>query len=77
MGLLTVGYLATFLEGWVGRDSVERLSTRFLAPVWPGERVVCTGRRSADGGSVELQVANEAGEVKATGSAELRKEVLG
>lgn len=65
MGLLTVGYLATAVEWWFGRERVRSFSTKFLAPVWVGDVLTCTARRS--GADVDLQVADARGELKVTG----------
>ena len=65
MGLLTVGYLATAVEKWFGRENVREFGTKFLAPVWVGDVLTCTARRS--GSEVQLQVADARGELKVTG----------
>ena len=43
-GMWTAGVLATFLTNWVGEDNVRRFRTRFVGQVWPGEKIVCSGR---------------------------------
>jgi acyl dehydratase len=71
MGLLTVGYLATAVEQWFGRDRIASFTTRFLAPVWVGELVICSAEPGEDG-EVRLDVRNEAGEAKVSGRVTLK-----
>lgn len=77
-GLLTAGYLSSFLEDWVGYDAVERLSVRFVEPVWPGEELVCKGEMADRGDTsvstqADLVVENAAGRVKVRGTARIRE----
>ena len=75
-GMFTAGVLATFLTDWLGEDSVRKFRTRFVGQVWPGEKIVCTGRveriydengdKRAD---LKLEVTNADGERKIDGSA--------
>lgn len=75
-GMFTAGLLGRFLTDWMGAESVRRYKTRFTGQAWPGEKLVCTGRvtavEQADGeirAECELQVANDEGDTKITGSA--------
>lgn len=77
-GLLTAGYLSSFLEEWVGLAAVERFTVRFVEPVWPGEELLCTGRLSParePGAPAEaiLTVENDSGRVKVRGTARIRE----
>ena len=75
-GMWTAGVLATFLTNWLGESNVRRFRTRFVGQVWPGERIVCSGKITkvyeADAESraeVELLVTNAEGEKKIDGDA--------
>jgi acyl dehydratase len=74
MGLLAAGYLATFLEGWLGREHVRAYTVRFVEPVQLGDVLSCTGElaeEGPDGVRAELDVRDEQGGVKILGSAVL------
>ena len=75
-GMFTAGVLATFLTDWLGEQSVRKFRTRFVGQVWPGEKIVCTGRveriYDEDGdkrADLKLEVTNADGERKIDGSA--------
>jgi acyl dehydratase len=43
VGMLGAGLLAGYAAGWLGPANVRRFKIRFLAPVWPGDTLTCTG----------------------------------
>jgi peroxisomal enoyl-CoA hydratase 2 len=75
-GMLTAGLMARVLKDWFGPEALRRFQVRFSKQVWPGETLRCnaqiTGKRQEPEEAlvdVECSVANEAGEVKLTGTA--------
>ena len=75
-GMFTAGVLATFVTDWLGEESVRKFRTRFVGQVWPGEKIVCTGRVERvydhDGSKladIKLEVTNAEGEKKISGDA--------
>lgn len=42
-GMFSAGILSSFLRQWVGRRQVRRFRVRFVAPVWPGDRLLADG----------------------------------
>src|SRR3984957_6672874 len=42
-GMLQAGLLGTSLTTWFPAESVRRFQVRFLAQVWPGDVLTCTG----------------------------------
>jgi len=56
MGMLTAGYLATAVSGWIGGpQNLRRFKVRFVTRVWPGDEIVCSGKVvSIEGGLVTL-----------------------
>ena len=75
-GMLSAGFLASFLTGWFGPDSVHRLKVRFGDPVRPGDTLKPqakvtrvyeeTGTRLAD---IELRLVRQNGSTPVTGNA--------
>lgn len=75
-GMFTAGVLGRYVTDWFGAGSVRRFRVRFAGQVWPGEKLVCSGKvtkvyeehaeRRAD---AEVQVTNGEGEPKILGSA--------
>lgn len=75
-GMFTAGILGRYVTDWFGAGSVRRFRVRFAGQVWPGEKLVCSGKvtrvyeqdgeRRAD---AELQVTNGEGDTKIVGSA--------
>jgi acyl dehydratase len=48
MGMLPAGYLSHSLSDWIGGPHhIRRFKVRFVARVWPGDELVCTGRVEA------------------------------
>lgn len=75
-GMLCAAYLARMLTRWAGASAVQRLSVRFVSMMQVGDEVHCEAKVSARFTQaaeqhVELQllVRNQAGEVRALGSA--------
>jgi len=44
VGMLQAGILATFATDWLGAANVRRYSVQFREQVWPGDRLVCSGK---------------------------------
>ncbi len=44
VGMLQAGILATFATDWLGPRNVRKFGVQFREQVWPGDRLVCTGR---------------------------------
>lgn len=42
-GMFSAGLLSSFLRQWIGRRHVRRFRMRFVAPVWPGDRLHARG----------------------------------
>jgi acyl dehydratase len=60
-GMFTMGLTASFVTSLIGHGTLKRFGGRFLAPVHPGDGVVCTATVSevasaADGAQVVLAV---------------------
>lgn len=75
-GMFDAGVLAGFAATWLGAAGVRRFHVRFVAVVWPGDTLTCTGavtgRREEAGEAlvdVELACATQTGEVVVRGSA--------
>jgi acyl dehydratase len=73
-GMFTAGVLAGMLTSWLGATTVRRYGVRFTGQVWPGERLMCTGRVTdvrMEGGHTEvdceLAVTNTDGDRKIAG----------
>lgn len=41
-GMMVMAAASTVLTDWVGVENLTQLSARFLAPVWPGDRLMAT-----------------------------------
>ncbi len=77
-GMLSMAWLARLVTNWVPQRNLREFNVRFTAITHVGERIVCTGRVAEkierDGERivrVEVETANEAGEVKVSGDAYL------
>ena len=77
-GMLSMGFLGSFLCSRFGPESVRRLSVRFNAIVRPGDLLTCQGQIRAieqlDGDRrvrLEVWAANQAGERVTAGEAEV------
>ena len=77
-GMLSMAWLARLVTNWAPQQDLREFSVRFTAITHVGERIVCTGRVAEkverDGERivrVEVETANEAGEVKVSGDAYL------
>jgi acyl dehydratase len=75
-GMLTMAWLGRMLTGWVPQRDLREFGVRFTAMTHVGERITCTGRVTKklerDGErlvQIEVEAANEAGEVKVAGDA--------
>ena len=75
-GMLSMAWLGRMLTLWTAQKNLREFDVRFTALTQIGERITCTGRVAEklvrDGERlvrVEIQTANDAGEVKLTGEA--------
>jgi len=75
-GMLSMAWIGRLLTNWAPQRNLREFNMRFSAMTRIGERIVCTGRVAEklerDGERlvrVELETANEAGEVKLSGDA--------
>ena len=75
-GMLSAAYLGRLVTGWAGQERLRRLSLRFTGITAVHDAPLCTGRvaeRFEQDGEprlrVELQCANQNGEVKIAGEA--------
>ena len=75
-GMLSAAYLGRLVSNWAGQDRMRKLQLRFTSITNVHDAPLCTGkvleRFTADGEDrlrVELQCANQKGEVKLTGEA--------
>lgn len=73
-GMYVMAQLGRLWSGWVPPSQVRSFSTKFKGMTRPGEALLCTGkikRKKEENGEkllyVELEAANESGEVKASG----------
>jgi acyl dehydratase len=72
MGQLPAAILGSAVSKWLGRGSIAAYGVRFKDKVWPGDRLVLSGRR-VDERRWELEAAREAdGVVVMTGWATVR-----
>lgn len=44
VGMLQAGILASFATDWLGPRNVRRFGVQFREQVWPGDRLVCSGK---------------------------------
>ena len=77
-GMLSAGYLASFVTRWFGAGSVRRYQVRFRERVWPGDVLRAEGTVTAlaeapDGkrAVLELSLIRADGKPVVTGSAEV------
>jgi acyl dehydratase len=75
-GMLSMSCIARMLTGWAPQRDLREFGVRFTALTRVGERITCTGRVAKklerDGErlvQVEVEAANDAGEVKVAGDA--------
>jgi len=75
-GMLSMAWLGRMLTGWTAQQNLREFGIRFSAITQVGERITCSGRVTEklerDGERlvrVEVQTANDAGEVKLVGDA--------
>jgi len=75
-GMLSMAWLGRLLTNWAPQRNLREFNVRFSAMTQVGERIVCTGhvagKLERDGERlirVDVQTANEAGEVKLSGDA--------
>ena len=75
-GMLQAGLLATSLTNWFPAESVRRFQVRFLAQVWPGDVLTCTGAVEQILGEsrvlmLTLSATRQTGEIAVSGSADV------
>lgn len=70
MGMWQAGVLGVAAAEWLGPRNVRRFKCRFVARVWPGDELICTGKvvnlREVDGerlADLELSVTRGEGEL--------------
>jgi acyl dehydratase len=75
-GMFSMGLLGRALTDWAGVGNLRRYQVRFTKQTWPGEvltsKIVVTAKREEGGEKlvdVELELANQDGEVKLAGQA--------
>jgi acyl dehydratase len=44
VGMLQAGILASYATEWLGPRNVRKFGVQFREQVWPGDRLVCSGR---------------------------------
>lgn len=78
-GMLTMGMSGRVLTDWFGVESILQYGVRFVAQVWPGDRLTATATvaevREQDGTRVAdltVSTANQDGVVVVTGAATVR-----
>ncbi len=74
VGMLQAGILATFATDWLGPRNVRKFGVQFREQVWPGDRLVCSGKvvgrdESARTVDLELVVTRVGGGAAIKGSA--------
>src|SRR4051794_36000560 len=76
-GMFSMGLLGRAITDWVGIGNLRTFKVRFTKQTWPGEtlssKIVVTGKRKDDDGAnlvdLDVELANQDGEVKVAGSA--------
>lgn len=75
-GMLTAGFVSSYVADWFGPENVSRLRTRFKSRLWPGDTVAVSGEiteKSVEDGATSYEVSvtaeNQEGEVLITGDA--------
>jgi acyl dehydratase len=75
-GMLTMGMTGRVVTDWFGPEAVLSFGARFVAQVWPGDRLTATATVTdvRDDGVAELAIStvNQAGEVVLTATATVR-----
>jgi acyl dehydratase len=78
-GMLTMGMTARVLTDWFGPEALLAYGVRFVAQVWPGDRLTAratvTGVRQEDGRSIAdltVSTTNQAGDEVLAGTASAR-----
>lgn len=59
-GMLTAGFVSSYVADWFGLANVSRLRTRFESRLWPGDTVRVTGEvtdRTVDDDAITLEVS--------------------
>jgi acyl dehydratase len=59
VGMLQAGILATFATDWLGPRNVRKFGVQFREQVWPGDRLVCSGKvvgRDESARTVDLEL---------------------
>lgn len=75
-GMLSMAYLGRLLTDWVPQQNIRKFNARFTGITYLGNAITCTGKvvdKYEEGGDklvkVEIQGANQYGEVKILGDA--------
>lgn len=71
-GMLAAGYASRVVTRWFGVEAIDRFATRFLAPIWPDDRIAFQGvviDRDERGAEIELVSKNQRGEEVLSGTA--------
>ena len=75
-GMFSMGLLGRAITDWVGIGNLRNFKVRFTKQTWPGEtltsKIAVTGKRKDDDDNLvdlDVELANESGEVKVAGSA--------
>ena len=75
-GMFSMGLLGRALTDWAGVGNLAEYRVRFTKQTWPGEtlstKIVVTGKSEGEAGkriAADVELANQDGEVKLTGSA--------
>ena len=75
-GMFSMGLLGRAITDWIGIGNLRSFKVRFTKQTWPGEtlasKIVVTSKRKEDDANLvdlEVELANEKGEVKVAGSA--------
>jgi acyl dehydratase len=75
-GMLTMGMTGRVITDWFGPEAVLSFGGRFVAQVWPGDRLTATATVTGvgDDGVAELAISttNQAGEVVLSATATVR-----
>jgi acyl dehydratase len=75
-GMFSMGLLGRAITDWVGVANLRNFKVRFTKQTWPGEKltskIAVIGKRKDNGDNLvdlDVELANESGEVKVAGSA--------
>jgi len=71
-GMLAAGFASRVITHWFGIEAIDRFATRFLAPIWPDDRIAFEGEvtdQDEHGAEIELVSKNQRGEAVLSGTA--------